>query len=111
MSLTPGHRPVGIRTEEPMSRYVINRLLQTIPVLFGVSLLVFSMLHLVPGDPIMGFITDNTRSKWGRRKQYVMIGALLMGVAFIFMWQLYASDTLQYNFWYFFLWSVVFYLG
>ena len=62
-------------------------------------------------DPIMGFISDNTKSKWGRRRQYVMIGGLLMGVAFIFMWQLYASDTLQYNFWYFFLWSIVFYLG
>ncbi len=62
-------------------------------------------------DPIMGFISDNTKSKWGRRKQYVLIGGLIMGVAIIFMWQLYASDTLQYNFWYFFLWSIVFYLG
>lgn len=62
-------------------------------------------------DPIMGFISDNTRSKWGRRKQYVLIGGLIMGVAFIFMWQLYAENSLQYNFWYFFLWSVVFYLG
>ncbi len=62
-------------------------------------------------DPIMGFISDNTKSKWGRRKQYVLAGGILMGVAFIFMWQLYAEDTLQYNFWYFFLWSVVFYLG
>ncbi len=62
-------------------------------------------------DPIMGFISDNTKSKWGRRKQYVFIGGLLMGVGFIFMWQLYAEDTLQYNFWYFFLWSIVFYLG
>lgn len=62
-------------------------------------------------DPIMGFISDNTKSKWGRRRQYVLIGGLIMGVAFIFMWQLYAEDTLQYNFWYFFLWSIVFYLG
>ncbi|UJH67525.1 MFS transporter [Allomuricauda sp. SCSIO 65647] len=62
-------------------------------------------------DPIMGFISDNTKSKWGRRKQYVLIGGLIMGIAFIFMWQLYAEDTLQYNFWYFFLWSIIFYLG
>lgn len=62
-------------------------------------------------DPIMGFISDNTKSKWGRRRQYVFMGGLLMGVAFIIMWQLYIENSLQYNFWYFFLWSIVFYLG
>ena len=62
-------------------------------------------------DPIMGFISDNTRSKWGRRKQYVMIGAIIMGVSYIFMWQLYEADGVNYNFWYFFIWSIVFYLG
>ena len=30
-------------------------------------------------DPIMGFITDNTKSKWGRRRQYVFIGAIIHG--------------------------------
>ena len=59
----------------------------------------------------MGFISDNTRSKWGRRRQYVLIGGLIMGIAYIFMWQLYKEDSLQYNFWYFFLWSLIFYLG
>ena len=62
-------------------------------------------------DPIMGFISDNTKSKWGRRRQYVLIGGILMGISYIFMWQLYKVDGVQYNFWYFFLWSLVFYLG
>ena len=62
-------------------------------------------------DPIMGFISDNTKSKWGRRRQYVLLGGIIMGIAFIIMWQLYKSNTLEYNFWYFFIWSVVFYLG
>ena len=62
-------------------------------------------------DPIMGFISDNTKSKWGRRRQYVFIGGLIMGIAFIVMWQLYIENSLEYNFWYFFLWSIVFYLG
>ena len=34
-----------------MTKYIIRRLLQTIPVLFGVSLLVFSLTFLIPGDP------------------------------------------------------------
>jgi GPH family glycoside/pentoside/hexuronide:cation symporter len=62
-------------------------------------------------DPIMGYITDNTKSKWGRRRQYVFIGGIVMGIAYIFMWQLFKENSLQYNFWYFFLWSIVFYLG
>ncbi len=62
-------------------------------------------------DPIMGFISDNTRSKWGRRRQYVFIGALVMGIAFVIMWQLYGKNSLEYNFIYFMLWSFMFYLG
>ncbi len=62
-------------------------------------------------DPIMGFISDNTRSKWGRRRQYVFFGAILMGVAFIIMWQLYRENGVDFNFTYFLLWSFVFYLG
>jgi GPH family glycoside/pentoside/hexuronide:cation symporter len=40
-------------------------------------------------DPIMGFISDNTRSRWGRRRHYVFIGAVIMGISFVSMWQLY----------------------
>lgn len=62
-------------------------------------------------DPVMGFISDNTRSIWGRRRHYVFLGAVLMGIAFSFMWQLYEVDGLSYNFTYFLIWSLVFYLG
>lgn len=62
-------------------------------------------------DPIMGFISDNTRSRWGRRRHYVFIGAVVMGVAFVAMWQLHRSDGVVYNFVYFLLWSLVFYTG
>jgi peptide/nickel transport system permease protein len=31
--------------------YILKRLLVTIPVLFGMSILVFSLIHMVPGDP------------------------------------------------------------
>jgi glycoside/pentoside/hexuronide:cation symporter, GPH family len=62
-------------------------------------------------DPIMGFVSDNTRSKWGRRRQYVFVGAILMGIAFVAMWQLHRADGLTYNFVYFLLWSLVFFTG
>ena len=34
-----------------MKEYILKRLLLTIPVLVGVSILVFSVIHLAPGDP------------------------------------------------------------
>ena len=62
-------------------------------------------------DPIMGFISDNTKSKWGRRRHYVFLGAVIMGISFVIMWQLYRVNGLDYNFTYFLLWSFIFYLG
>src|SRR5690349_997078 len=41
-----------------MNAYIARRVLQTIPVLFGVSLLVFSMLVLVPGDPVQLMLSE-----------------------------------------------------
>jgi peptide/nickel transport system permease protein len=34
-----------------MLQFVIRRILVAIPVLFGVTLLAFSVIHLIPGDP------------------------------------------------------------
>ena len=62
-------------------------------------------------DPIMGFISDNTRSVWGRRRQYVFAGAIVMGIAFVSMWQLHRENGVNYNFVYFLSWSFLFYLG
>ena len=37
-------------------------------------------------DPVMGHITDNTRSRFGRRHPYMMAGGLLLAVSFFFLW-------------------------
>jgi GPH family glycoside/pentoside/hexuronide:cation symporter len=62
-------------------------------------------------DPIMGYISDNTKSRWGRRRHYVFWGALLMGISFVIMWQLYRENGIVYNFYFFMFWSFIFYLG
>ncbi len=80
------------------------------PFLWGL-IFFFPRLFDAITDPMMGFISDNTRSKWGRRRQYVLLGALITGLSFVFMWQLYASNGLNYNFYYFMFFSLIFYLG
>ncbi|HET6320277.1 MAG TPA: ABC transporter permease [Chloroflexota bacterium] len=41
-----------------MLAYISQRLLQAVPVLIGISILSFLMLHLVPGDPVQIFAGD-----------------------------------------------------
>lgn len=41
-----------------MARYLVRRLLLTIPVLLGVATLVFALIHLVPGDPAQAMLGE-----------------------------------------------------
>ncbi|HEV2282843.1 MAG TPA: ABC transporter permease [bacterium] len=41
-----------------MIRYISARLLSTVPVVFGVTLTVFSMLYLIPGDPVKMMLSE-----------------------------------------------------
>ncbi len=45
-----------------MFRYIRDRLLASIPVILGVSLLVFSVLHLLPGDPVAIMLGESAAS-------------------------------------------------
>jgi len=83
----------------------------------GFSGLLLGLTYFIPKfydalfDLIMGYVSDNTKSKWGRRKQYVLVGAIILGFSFAFMWQLYAENGVTYNFIYFLVVSLIFYSG
>jgi GPH family glycoside/pentoside/hexuronide:cation symporter len=62
-------------------------------------------------DPIMGFISDNTKSRFGRRRPYIFVGAILSGILFVVLWQLDENNSQTYNFWYFLLFSLVYLIG
>jgi peptide/nickel transport system permease protein len=38
--------------------YIIRRLIQLIPLLFGLSILIFGLIHLSPGDPVYAFLSE-----------------------------------------------------
>lgn len=62
-------------------------------------------------DPIMGFISDNTKSRFGRRRPYIFIGAIMSGILFAVLWQLYPHHSQMYNFWYFLIFSLIYLTG
>jgi ABC-type dipeptide/oligopeptide/nickel transport system permease component len=55
------------------ARFLVRRLLQAIPVVIGVTIIVFLLIHLVPGDPARTALgahatpeaIDNLRHRWG----------------------------------------------
>ena len=47
----------------PVVRYLIRRILLTIPVLIGVATLVFSLIHLVPGDPAQAMLGEGASER------------------------------------------------
>ena len=61
-------------------------------------------------DPIMGYISDNTRSKYGRRRPYIFVGAIFVGLVFALMWQLPEGYSEMFYFWFFLIGSIIFYL-
>jgi len=73
-----------------MHRYLIRRLLLTIPVLLGVATLVFSLIHFIPGDPAQAMLGEGAapdevaqlRARLGLdRPLLVQYGSFLQGLA------------------------------
>ena len=62
-------------------------------------------------DPLMGYISDNTNTRWGRRRPFIFVGAIAVGVIFMVLWQLPAGKTESFYFWYFLGGSIIFYLA
>jgi len=55
-----------------MSRYILGRFIQMIPVLFGVLLAVFILTHVLPGDPVLLMLgEDYTETEYQEMKAYL----------------------------------------
>jgi glycoside/pentoside/hexuronide:cation symporter, GPH family len=55
------------------------------PALAGLVWTVYGIWNMI-NDPLMGQVTDRTRSKMGRRIPYLYFGAIPLGLSFFFLW-------------------------
>ncbi len=62
-------------------------------------------------DPIMGYLSDNTKSRWGRRRPYMFGGVFAAGLLFVVLWQLPEGRSEGFYFSYFLVVSLFFYLA
>lgn len=64
---------------------VYNITLKLDPALLGLALSIPRFVDALM-DPLMGKISDNTRSRWGRRRPYIFAGAILQALSFGAIW-------------------------
>jgi GPH family glycoside/pentoside/hexuronide:cation symporter len=62
-------------------------------------------------DPLMGYISDNTRTRWGRRRPYIFVGAIAAGLIFALLWQMPGGRSETFYFVWFLAGSILFYMG
>lgn len=62
-------------------------------------------------DPLMGYISDHTKSRWGRRRPYIFCGAIAAGIIFALIWQLPREQSETFYFWFFLIGSLFFYMA
>ncbi|MBL6981920.1 MAG: MFS transporter, partial [Anaerolineales bacterium] len=54
--------------------------------LFGTAVFISRALSALL-SPYIGYLSDNTRSRWGRRLPFMLVSALPLVAAFIFLWK------------------------
>jgi len=117
--------PVGQKAAFGAGHFILNILPGTLGVFiqfflltaWGVDPLWAGLLGGLPRifdsitDPIMGFISDNTKSKWGRRRPYIFVGAIISGVLFFLMWQIDDNASQSYIIWHVMIIQLLFLIG
>jgi len=80
------------------------------PILIGWAIFLSRMWDAVT-DPLMGSISDNTRSRWERRRPWIILGAVLCSLVFLALWWFPAGQSAGFYFGWLLIASLFFFLS
>ena len=75
----------GMQIIERIAQVVLNICLHINPTLIGVGIAIFRVWDAFT-DPFVGNLSDNCRSRWGRRRPFMVVGGVLCAITFPLMW-------------------------
>lgn len=87
---------------------IYNIVLGMSPSLIGIVLAISRIWDAIT-DPVMGSISDNFRSKWGRRRPFIALGAVLCAIAFPAIWFVPTGWSTGWAFGYFLATTLIFF--
>ncbi|MCK4904881.1 MFS transporter [bacterium] len=83
-------------------------LLKISPILLGFAAAIPRLWDAIT-DPLVGNLSDNTRSRFGRRLPYILIGGILVGITFAMIFMVPREWSANAMFGYFLVSSLIFY--
>lgn len=84
----------------------LGQLISVLNLGLGVNPVLVGWIGAVPrfidafSDPLIGYSSDNTRTKYGRRRPWIFFGAIASGLLIAAMFQLHQGHTESSYFWY-----------
>jgi len=81
----------------------------------GVSPFLVGIIGCIPRifdaiiDPIIGYSSDNARTRFGRRRPFIFVGAIAAGIFYALMFQVYPGHSEMYYFWHILIFQILFF--
>jgi len=95
---------LAINSVYQLSYAIFNIVLGVSPALIGLALAAPRALDIVL-DPVIGSVSDRWRSRWGRRRPFILVGGLLAAACACGMWFFPQGHSTDFYFWWLLLGS------